>query len=204
MKIVSLVLCGGESQRMGRPKAWLPFGPELMLQRVVRLAGTVSEKVVVVAGLDQELPQLPDSITIVRDSVSGQGPLEGLAVGFRTLASKFKYAFATGTDTPFLQPAWILRLHDLIGVNDVAIPESEGRLHPLAALYHIPTVLPELEARRERGERRLLLLTQSLRTRVITPDDLRRVDPELKTLRNLNSPEDYQHALQELRESPLS
>ena len=35
----AVVLCGGESRRMGRPKAWLPFGPERMLQRVVRLGG---------------------------------------------------------------------------------------------------------------------------------------------------------------------
>ena len=28
---------------MGRPKAWLSFGPERMLQRVVRLIGTVAQ-----------------------------------------------------------------------------------------------------------------------------------------------------------------
>ena len=32
----AIVLCGGRSSRMGTPKALLPFGPELMLQRVVR------------------------------------------------------------------------------------------------------------------------------------------------------------------------
>ena len=32
------VLCGGESRRMGRPKAWLAFGNEVMLQRVVGAA----------------------------------------------------------------------------------------------------------------------------------------------------------------------
>ena len=31
-----IVLCGGQSQRMGQPKAWLPFGGELMLPRIVR------------------------------------------------------------------------------------------------------------------------------------------------------------------------
>ena len=35
----SVVLCGGESRRMGLPKADLPFGNELLIERVVRLLG---------------------------------------------------------------------------------------------------------------------------------------------------------------------
>ena len=52
-------LCGGKSTRMGVPKATLPFGPETMLQRVVRLLGTVVSPIVVVAARGQELPELP-------------------------------------------------------------------------------------------------------------------------------------------------
>ena len=37
MRKGAIILCGGKSSRMGRDKATLPFGPELMLQRVVRL-----------------------------------------------------------------------------------------------------------------------------------------------------------------------
>ena len=47
-----IVLCGGESRRMGRDKASLPFGPETLLQRVVRqLASQVFPIVVVAAEL---------------------------------------------------------------------------------------------------------------------------------------------------------
>ena len=42
----AVVLCGGESRRMGRPKAWLPFGDERMLQRVVRLVDMVARPIV--------------------------------------------------------------------------------------------------------------------------------------------------------------
>ena len=37
--LAGIVLCGGQSKRMGQPKAWLPFGGEFMLARVVRLLG---------------------------------------------------------------------------------------------------------------------------------------------------------------------
>ena len=44
-----IVLCGGKSERMGRPKLLLPFGDETMLARVVRIVGQVVSPVVVVA-----------------------------------------------------------------------------------------------------------------------------------------------------------
>jgi molybdenum cofactor guanylyltransferase len=68
MDLGAVVLCGGESRRMGVPKAWLPFGPERLLQWVVRLVGVVSRPIVVAAP-GQELPELPTGVSIVRDPV---------------------------------------------------------------------------------------------------------------------------------------
>ena len=62
-----IVLCGGRSQRMGRPKAWLPFAGELMLPRVVRLLGQAVGPVVVVAAPDQDVPPLSPEVAVVRD-----------------------------------------------------------------------------------------------------------------------------------------
>ena len=78
-----IVLCGGKSTRMGAPKATLPFGPETMLQRVVRLLGTVVSPIVVVAAREQVLPELPDGVIVTRDEREQQGPLEGLRAGLR-------------------------------------------------------------------------------------------------------------------------
>jgi len=63
-----IVLCGGKSTRMGAPKATLPFGPETMLQRVVRLLGTVVSPIVAVAAREQVLPSLPDHVIVTRDA----------------------------------------------------------------------------------------------------------------------------------------
>ena len=49
MKTAGLVICGGQSQRMGRPKAWLPFAGEILLPRIVRLVAEVVSPVIVVA-----------------------------------------------------------------------------------------------------------------------------------------------------------
>jgi hypothetical protein len=83
----------------------------------------------------------------------------------------------------------------LIGDHDLAIPWCDGYHHPLAALYRRTAVLPAIEALLRDARLRPVFLMEALRTRIVTADELRVVDPSLGTLRNLNTPEDYQLAL---------
>ncbi len=195
MIVGALVLCGGESRRMGQSKAWLPFGPERMLQRVVRLVSGVSGPVVVVAAPGQELPTLPEAVLIARDPLPGRGPLQGLAAGLAALPDRVDLAYATATDVPFLQPAWIDRLVEMIGDHDLAIPRCDGFLHPLAALYRRRSVLPACESQLQSGCLRAASLIEVLRARIVATEELQSEDPLLLTLRNLNTPEAYKTAM---------
>lgn len=197
MTLGAVVLCGGQSRRMGRPKAWLEFGPERLLQRVVRLVGSGIDggPTVVVAAPGQECPPLPPGVIVVRDPVSGRGPLQGLAAGLAALPDSVGLAYASATDVPFLEPAWIGRLRALIGDHDLAIPFVEGFHHPLAALYRRATVLPVIDDLLRADRLRPVFLMESVRTRVINADELRDVDAGLGTLRNLNTPDEYRSAL---------
>ena len=191
----AVILCGGESRRMGRSKAWLPFGDERMLERVVRLAGTAARPIVVVAAPDQELPELAVDVAVVRDSVAGRGPLQGLAAGLGALPDFVELAYVTATDVPFLEPRWIGRLVELSDGYDLVIPFVAGFHHPLAALYRRRALLPVIERLLGDDRPRLLSLIDAVKTRVIGESEILAVDPELKTLRNLNYPEDYTRAL---------
>jgi molybdopterin-guanine dinucleotide biosynthesis protein A len=194
----AVVLCGGASKRMGRPKAWLPFGAgEVLLQRAVRLIGEAAGPVVVVAAPEQELPTLPPGVLVVRDPVSHRGPLQGLASGLPALPDGVELVYASGTDVPFFKPAWVARLVELIGDHDLAIPYVDGYHHPLAALYRRATILPAVRPLLAEDRLRPVFLMESVRTRVVTADELRDVDPDLSTLRNLNTPEEYEQALRD-------
>jgi molybdopterin-guanine dinucleotide biosynthesis protein A len=182
---------------MGVPKACLPFGPERLLQRVVRLVGTVARPIVVVAAPDQELPGLPADVSIFHDPVAGRGPLQGLAAGFAALPDPAEFVYATATDVPFLEPRWIIRLAELIGDHDLAIPYIGEEYHPLAALYRKAGVLPAIGRMLDRGHLRLKAVGELVHTRIVDEAEMRPVDPQLGTLRNLNHPEDYEQALRD-------
>ncbi|HZZ79106.1 MAG TPA: nucleotidyltransferase family protein, partial [Gemmataceae bacterium] len=79
MRVGGVILCGGQSSRMGRPKAWLPIGDEVMLPRIVRLLRETVAPLVVVAAAGQDLPELPADTKIVHDEQPGRGPLQGIA-----------------------------------------------------------------------------------------------------------------------------
>jgi molybdenum cofactor guanylyltransferase len=192
----AIILCGGKSIRMGRDKATLPFGPELMLQRVVRLVSDVVDprNIVVVAAPDQALPELPTAVTVARDRQQGRGPLEGLAAGLRALNEQVDAIYATSCDVPLLVPQFVERMFDLLGDSDIAVPRDGEHHHPLAAVYR-PAVLAHIQKLLEGGRLRPRFLFDEVSTRAIPVDELRSVDPQLSTLENLNRPEDYVSAL---------
>lgn len=196
-RIGGVVLCGGQSSRMGRPKAWLPFGKELMLPRVVRLLGEAVAPIVVVAAADQEVPLLPREIEIIRDPQPGRGPLQGLAAGLEALRGQIDAAYVSSCDVPFLRPAFVLRLVELLGDFAICVPEVGGYRHPLAAVYRIEVA--DVAARLLAEERlRPTLLFEEVPTRIVQPEELSDVDPAFQSLRNVNTPAEYEAALHEL------
>src|SRR6516162_5541804 len=152
IRVGGIVLCGGQSSRMGRPKAWLPFAGEIMLPRVVRLLREVVEPVVVVAAPDQDVPPLPDEVVVVRDEEKARGPLQGLTAGLAALHGRAEAAYLSSCDVPFLRPAFVRRLIELLGDHAICVPRVGDYHHPLAAVYR-----PEVEeaVRRLLAENRL-------------------------------------------------
>jgi molybdenum cofactor guanylyltransferase len=190
-----IVLAGGKSTRMGTSKALLPFGPETMLQRVVRILGTVVSPIVVVAAADQELPDLPPDVIVTCDERDARGPLEGLRAGLKALPSDVDAAYVTSCDVPLLVPGFVTQMLDLARGYDIAVIEIDGFPHPLSAVYRRST-LSHVENLLARDRLRPVFLFDAVKTRRVKPEEMT-ADPTLRTLRNLNTREDYQQALAE-------
>jgi molybdenum cofactor guanylyltransferase len=200
---------------MGTPKAALEWHGSTLLRRTAGIvARATSGPVVVVRANGQELPELPDRVTVVDDPREGKGPVQGIAAGLAALAGRAETAFITSTDLPFLHPAFIaavLRVLDAPdgapdggpgaapGRPDVALPVARGYPQPLAAAYR--TGLAELAERLVKDDRLrpAFLFEQCAVTRLGDADLLAdpllaALDPDLDSVLNVNTPEDYQAA----------
>jgi molybdopterin-guanine dinucleotide biosynthesis protein A len=181
---------------MGRDKATLPFGPELMLQRVVRLLGEAvgAEQIIVVGAPSQAIPSIPDGVSIVRDAAEFRGPLQGLANGLRAAGTRFDSVYVSGCDVPLILPAFVDRIFELLTEFDVAVPFDGDHYHPLAAVYR-PRILSQIEQLLNANRHRAADLFDEVQTLKIPLEQLRLVDPQLRSLANLNHPSDYHAAL---------
>ncbi len=179
---------------MGLPKATLPFGPELMLERVLRLLGEVVQPLVVVAAPQQPLPDLADDVIVARDQREGRGPLEGIHAGLSAIGPHAEAAYITSCDVPLLVPAFVRQMIDLLGDAQVAVPVEDRFHHPLAAVYRT-NVVAAIEGLLNENRMRPVFLYDQVSTHRVPVDELRAADPQLDTLANLNRPEDYFAAL---------
>jgi molybdopterin-guanine dinucleotide biosynthesis protein A/molybdopterin converting factor small subunit len=196
----AVVLAGGKSSRMGRPKSLLLFDDEPLIAHIVRALQRMFAETVIVTAPEQELPDLP--AILVRDEIAYQGPVGGIYYGLQAASGNF--CFVTSCDVPFVNPALISHLASQISDHDVVVPHWENRFQPLHAVYRT-SVLPLLKEQLERRELRPVYLFDKVRARKIGEDEIRRFDPEGLSFLNMNTPDDYARALQrwdELKRSP--
>jgi molybdopterin-guanine dinucleotide biosynthesis protein A len=181
---------------MGRDKATLPFGPEVLLQRTVRTLGEIiaPADMVVVAADGQRLPSLASEIRIVTDRRPDRGPLEALSVGLAELGPGIEAAFVTGCDFPLLTSPFVLRLFELLGQAEIAVPNDGTRRHCLTAVYR-PQVRPVIERLLSDNCLKVQELLARCDCRDVSPGELWDIDPDFHSLRNINTPEQYEAAL---------
>src|SRR5262249_18483091 len=114
--------------------------------------------------------------------------------GLPALRGRADAAFVSSCDVPFLKPTFVRRMIELLGDYAICIPQVGNHHHPLAAVYRLEVAEVALKLLSE-NRLRPLFLYESAPTRVVTASELACVDPDFQSLRNLNSPEDYEAAL---------
>jgi molybdopterin-guanine dinucleotide biosynthesis protein A len=190
----TIVLAGGASARMGRPKALLPFGPETLIERIVRRFAAVSAEVIVVSGPHVRLPPLPREARIVEDETPLRGPLSGLAGGLHAAANET--SFVCGCDHPFLEPALASFLVERCRATPGAAAvwaRWDDSPQPLVAAYRkdLSEVVDDMLAS---GLRRLVDLRRA-RVIEITPRELAALDPWGRSFVDVDTPAAYERAL---------
>jgi len=191
----ALIVCGGESRRMGQSKPHLPFGQETMLQRVVRIVSPLVEEVVLLTSKVQELPEIPYDHIELPDRVEKQGPAAAIYDGMKYVAGWAEGVIVLGCDLPLVTQPSLEFLFDQLPSHEAALPRHNEMPQPLAAVYAIQAMETFAEVL-STGNQRLLDCIQPLETKWIDAAELHGIDPNLGLIRNVNTPESYREALQ--------
>jgi molybdenum cofactor guanylyltransferase len=146
MEATLLVLAGGQSRRMGRPKPWIEVGSSILIRYVVeRLAPAFSELMVSFAEPEQMEQLVP--YRVVFDRKPNAGPLAGLEAGL--LAARNQVLFAVACDMPYVERSTAEIAVAAARSCDAAIPRHDGLFEPVCGAYRktaLPAIVSALDA----------------------------------------------------------
>jgi len=199
---------------MGIDKAFVTFEGRTLIERVMDALRAVCDEMLIVA--NDRAPYAHFGVPVVPDAQPGFGPLAGLHAGLSAMRAELGVVVAV--DMPFLNPDLLRALIAAAGGWDAVIPAlaagvsgdavrhnraKDLDMHPLHAVYR-RTCLPAIQAAIDRGDRRLNAFHPDVRVRYVGADDMRPHDPELRSLVNVNTPEELQQAHSQPHSSPVA
>jgi molybdopterin-guanine dinucleotide biosynthesis protein A len=186
--MTAIVLAGGRGRRMKADKARLDVGGRTLLEHVLAQVEPLFDEVLVSLSPGQDAPPLPAAsrARAVHDARPGLGPIGGLLAGLK--AARTEACAVIACDIPEIDVPLLRMLAEAATAADIAVPLGPSGLYePLFAVYR-KSIVPEVEALLEKGDRSLLPLYKTCRTAVVRFDDPGRI-------RNLNTREDYEDFL---------
>ncbi|HLI82130.1 MAG TPA: molybdenum cofactor guanylyltransferase [Candidatus Binataceae bacterium] len=193
----AIILAGGRSSRMARPKCDLQFGAGAMLDYIVAAMTAAFDDLVVAVAESRQYAWENVGARVIVDRVPHRGPVSALEQSLREI--EFDRAFVCSCDVPFVSGGLARKLCDLLGAHDALIPQVDGRLQTLHAVYR-KTCARVLAAMCANKENRLHDIVNFANVRIVPEEEMRALDPELLGFFNVNTPEDYQRALKLMRQ----
>ncbi len=189
--VSGIVLAGGRSTRFGSNKLLAPYEGQPLVHRPIEVLASICDEVIAVLAPGDSGIGLPPGVTIANDPADGDGPLAGLHTGLLA-AVRSESAVVVGGDMPELQQA-VLRemlrvLHDA-DVEAVVLADAD-RPRPLPCALRTWAAADMTHTLLHAGRRRLRDVIDSLRTAVIDEATWTTLDPERRSLIDVDEPGD--------------
>ncbi len=192
MNISAIVLCGGQSSRMGyKNKCFFKLGELSFIEIITDKLSTIFDNILLVAKDPKEY--IPLGYKVVTDVFKESSSLTGIHAGL--LFSSTKYNFIVGCDTPLIKLELIKYLVSTLDSNyQVVVPKVKGYFEPLCAIYS-KDCIPIIEDMLTKKSFKISKLFSEVNTRTVEDSILKKYDPSLHSFFNINTEEDYKKAL---------
>lgn len=194
-----IILAGGKGQRFrSRDKCFIRLNDKLLIQHAIDNLSGIADETLVAARDERQgeliMAEIPDKLVLVFDSLKGVGPLVGVLSGLER--ASYSYSFLVGCDMPFVSRKVVEFLFEVAerGNYDAVVPRWEnGMVEPLHAIYKKEPMLAAVKSSLKEGDEKMFNLLSRLKNVHYVPvERMRGIDPELKTFRNINTPEDLE------------
>ena len=173
---------------MGRDKATVLLDGKPLIAHVFDVAKRVFPDIMVVSSLHLAVDGI--KARVVKDILPLPGSLTGIVSAL--IASDTDYVFVLGGDMPFITAEAMRYLVEAAAGEDIIIPQTEGGLEPMHALYRRSCISPMLAAL-GRGHMKITGLLALLQVKVLPPDPVF-FNRGVSVFMNINTEEDLRRA----------
>lgn len=190
-----VIQAGGESRRMGRSKATVPFLGEPLLMRGVNRLLPLADEFIITTNEPQNLGFLDDwvdsgRIRLVTDISDTRGALHGVNTALN--AASNPYVALVACDMIF--PSRNLISAELTALKrentDIAVPKTQFGYEPFHGVYRRKTCLPAVLEALQKGETRATSWFGTMKVTEFTPEMIAEIEPRGGCFINTNTPQE--------------
>jgi len=151
LSATAIILAGGKSSRMGTDKGMLSINDQTMLEHICKqLRGTFSQ--ILISAGDAEKYSFA-GFEVVRDKISSQGPLMGIASALEASANEINFVVAC--DIPHIEMDCVRKMLTEARGADIVVPTTgDKKYEPLFAIYR-KSALDAIKRTLRKGERKI-------------------------------------------------
>ena len=195
----SIILCGGQSRRMGKDKGSLIIKDKPMIKYILSTLNNEIDEVIIVLNDNKRIDKYMEFINpedysyklkFVEDKIKNKGPISGILTGLENISSE--YAIVFPCDNPFVTKNTIQTLFNETTCNIQAVvpyhdPENKLKTsEPLHSIYN-KNIIPLIDNLILNDSLHIKGIIEKIDTKFVLIDNKKILKKEF---RNLNHPED--------------
>ncbi|MGC9144411.1 molybdenum cofactor guanylyltransferase [Hydrogenobaculum sp.] len=178
------ILAGGQSKRFKEDKTLFLLNDKPMVEHVFEILYSFSKNIYIVSKNPEKYSFIKNAISI-KDIIDIQNPLSGL---YTACAYTEKPFLIVGADMPFIQKElieYMLKSHK----KEATVFKIKGFFEPLLAIYS-PSTKDKIKYCIENNKGSFQQLLNMLDLNILTEEQAKKIDKELKSFININTKED--------------